>query len=135
MKIKNSIIFLSLISAPGLALAQDDPASTDQQAAIREAAVAINSVCPVISSPVMPDGATASQDTMLSSQAALKTYIDDGNEYLGCLEEVEGGWGEDYTETQKAVVNFLYNSMVESLQSSADAFNTQLQIFRARSDD
>ncbi len=119
----------------GIAAAQDDAPTPGQEAEIRGIADGINGTCAMPMRPVIPDGSTASQQEMMTAQTALKSYIDAGNAYLGCLQEVETGWGAEATINQVAVLNYLYNGIVEDLQDRAEAFNTALNVFRSRAED
>jgi hypothetical protein len=115
-----------------LATAQDDEQTAEQEAEIRSIADGIQKTCMAPTGPVIPDGATATQAEMVAAQGALKTFLEAGNDYLGCLEEVETGWGTEATVNQVAVMNFLYNGMVENLQGRAEAFNAALSEFRSK---
>jgi len=135
MKIRGFALFVPALLCAVSALAQDADLSPEQQAAIQKIAMEINETCSVPAGPEIPDGSTATRDDMVSSQKALKMYIDDGNTYLGCLDGVEKGWGEAITANQKAVVDALYNRAVTALQASAKAFNDQLHIYQGNNTD
>jgi hypothetical protein len=115
-----------------LAIGQEGEPTAEQEANIRDIAAGIQSSCVAPTSPVIPDGGTVTQVEMVTAQGALKTFLEAGNDYLGCLEEVESGWGNAATVNQVAVLNFLHNGMVEDLQGRAEAFNTALKVFRTK---
>ena len=126
--------FLACLCA-GIVAAQDEAPTPEQEAEIRGIADAINATCAMPMGPVIPDGSTASQQEMVTAQNGLKAYIDAGNAYLGCLQEVETGWGAQASINQVAVINYLYNGMVEDLQARAEAFNTSLNAFRNQAEE
>ncbi len=134
MKSKTFVSFFALIPCicASITVAQDEDLAQEQEAEIRGIADGVHETCMMPMGPVMPNGATATQAEMVTAQGALKTYLEVGNEYLGCLEEVEAGWGEEATINEIAVINYLYNSMVEDLQARAEAFNTALAAFRSK---
>lgn len=132
MKLAGFTVSVSFLFCVSQALAQDGSPTPEQEAAIRAIAEEVNAACATPTGPEIPDGNTATEDAMVSTQQALKAYIENGNTYLGCLEEVETGWGEEISDNQAAVVNFLYNRMVSDLQTRAQAFNTALGVYREK---
>lgn len=125
----------TILGLPGHLVAQDAVPTSEQEAEIRRIAEEVGGICPMPTGPVIPDGSRATQDDMVSAQQALKTYIENGNTYLGCLEDTETQWGDAKTVNQAAVINYLYNAIVEDLQNRADAFNEALAAFRDRTAD
>jgi len=95
--------------------------------------------CDYPSRPKIVDGATATRDEMVESQAAVKTYISLSNAYLECLEKEEQAALEAATDLdaearkeREDAFNRRYNAAVDEQEIIANAFNEQVQVFRAR---
>jgi hypothetical protein len=75
----------------------------------------------------IPDGATASEQEMLSAMNTLKQYNGDVNVYVKCLEfeEKQNRLSSSDRERQN-------NAAVSQLQSIADKFNQQVKIFKSK---
>lgn len=89
----------------------------------------------------IPDGATATEDEMLSGMKAVKEYNAAVSAYLSCLDmemqsRIETA-GVDAPPDQVAQIRAIqakrHNAAVEELQSHADRFNEQVKIYKARS--
>lgn len=88
----------------------------------------------------LPDGATASQDQMVSGMKAIKDYNSQVTDYLSCLEtemntRLEAAGSDapaDQIEQIKAIHNKRHNAAVEELESTAAQFNEQVKVFKAR---
>ncbi|GEM_PF-808912 len=135
MSIQHFILLAFTLFNADVLFAQDSELTPEQEEAIQTVALEINGECPVIAQPAIPDGSSASKDEMVVGQGALKAYIKEGNEYLGCLVSLEEDWGDGISGSQAAVINALYNRMVSNLEASANAFNDQLKIYQDRSGD
>ena len=79
----------------------------------------------------IPDGATASEDELLASQAEIEAYVTAMDSYISCSNaEIDAASGN-------ASADFLYwmSARVESAREEADAvarkFNDQVVAFRA----
>ena len=70
--------------------------------------------------PAVPDGATASAETMLSAQTATRQYVENIEGYLECWEPM--------------LTSVSHNGLVNRAMSAADAYNRELQRFRQRAD-
>ena len=112
---------------------EDNTLSPAQEEVIRQIVRDIGQACTLPTTPAIPDGNAATQEEMLSAQSTLKAYIESGNNYLGCLDALEKSWGEDASDTQKAVIVSVYNQTVERLQNQAKSFNESLKVFQAKS--
>lgn len=86
----------------------------------------------------IPDGATASQDEMVSAMTAFKQYNADVTAYLGCLEtetadKVREAGGATATVMQvKSMQAKKHNAAFGELQKLAEKFNDQVRTFKAR---
>ncbi len=75
----------------------------------------------------VPDGATASEQEMLTAMNTLKEYNADVNTYLKCL-EFEAKQNR-ISESDREAKN---NSAVSQLQSIAEQFNKQVRVFKSK---
>jgi len=82
--------------------------------------------------PQIPNGRTATEEEMLAAQRQLKSFLAEGDDYLGCLDEVEQGWGDGVTDEQRAVVLIFHNRMVDEMQATADLFNQAVRAFKGK---
>jgi hypothetical protein len=75
----------------------------------------------------IPDGATASQQEMVTAMNTLKEYNGDVNVYVKCLDfEAKQNRISESDREQKN------NSAVTQLQDIADKFNKQVRVFKAK---
>ena len=83
-------------------------------------------------SPVpMPDGATASREQMLASQAQVRAYQAAMNELLACIASELESEGEKAPDEFKSLMVSRHNAAVAEMEGVAAAFNDQLRAFRA----
>ena len=83
-------------------------------------------------SPVpMPDGATASREQMLASQAQVRAYQAAMNELLACIASELESEGEQAPDEFKSLMVSRHNAAVAEMEGVAAAFNDQLRAFRA----
>lgn len=82
--------------------------------------------------PQIPNGRTATEDEMLSAQRSLKSFLTQAEEYIGCLDGLEQGWGETITDEQKSVVVIFHNRAVDEMNSTADLFNQAVRAFKGK---
>src|SRR5262245_3635672 len=101
----------------------------------------VHAECPYPKSPAsLPDGATASEQEMLTGMKAIKEYNAQVTAYLSCLEqeanERVNAAGTEATADRiahiKAIHTKRHNAAVEELESSAARFNEQVKVFKAR---
>lgn len=85
------------------------------------------------------DGATATKEEMIASQAAVKKYVADMEAYLACIvdeeksavalmEELEPEVEQQRTE----MLDKKYNAAVEQMERMAADFNAEVQAYKAR---
>jgi peptidyl-prolyl cis-trans isomerase B (cyclophilin B) len=102
--------------------------SVETGAAPQIATIASHCAAPQV--PQIPDGSTASLDEMVSAQAAVRSFMDDSNNYLACLNGVIEG--PDITAEQKALLLQEHNTSVGLMEVIAQRFNEQVRIIKAR---
>lgn len=105
------------------------------------AAGAASAACSYPKSPSgLPDGATATEDEMVSGMKAIKEYNTQVSEYLECLEtemntRIEAAGADapaDQVEQIKAIHTKRHNAAVEELEATAARFNEQVKVYKAR---
>jgi hypothetical protein len=105
-------------------------------------AAAASAECTYPRSPAgLPDGATATEEEMISGMKAIKEYNNQVTEYLGCLEaemnariEAAGqNASAEQVEQIKAIHTKRHNAAVEELEATAARFNEQVKVFKNRS--
>lgn len=92
----------------------------------------VSAKCTLPGKPAIPNGRTATEEEMLSAQKALKSYLADGDAYIGCLDAVEQSWGQEPTDEQRSVVMIFHNRMVDEMQATADLFNQAVRAFKGK---
>nr|WP_298727932.1 hypothetical protein [uncultured Steroidobacter sp.] len=88
----------------------------------------------------LPDGATATQDQMVTGMKTIKEYNSQVTNYLSCLESemntrIEAAGPEapaEQVEQIKAIHTKRHNAAVEELEATAARFNEQVKVFKAR---
>jgi hypothetical protein len=85
------------------------------------------------------NGATASKDDMIASQAAVKKYVADMEAYLACIVDSEKAARalmqdlEPEQEMQREeMLDKKYNAAVEQMEKTAADFNAEVQAYKAR---
>lgn len=76
----------------------------------------------------IPDGATASQQEMVTAMNTLKEYNGDVETYTKCLE-----FEAKQNHLTKADEERMHNTAVDTLQKVAAKFNEQVRTFKAKS--
>jgi cyclophilin family peptidyl-prolyl cis-trans isomerase len=88
--------------------------------------------CELPAEPPLPNGDTASRTAMADSRAALQAFIDAGDVYLDCLDEVLKG--DAITDEQRALGVEKYNQTIARTEQLGKDFNEQVRIFRDRAE-
>lgn len=85
------------------------------------------------------NGATASKDEMIASQAAVKKYVADMEVYLDCMvdeEKATRALMEDLEpeeeQQREEMLTKKYNAAVEQMEKAAADFNAEVQVYKAR---
>lgn len=105
------------------------------------AATAANAECTYPKAPAsLPDGATATEEEMVSGMKSIKEYNSQVTAYLGCLESemnarieaVGADAPPEQVEQIKAIHTKRHNAAVEELEANAERFNEQVKVYKAR---
>ncbi|MEH6589377.1 MAG: hypothetical protein V7746_03915 [Halioglobus sp.] len=115
--------------------------STLSLAALLLTSTATMADCAKPEAPVLPEGATATMEDMISGQTAVKSFQGANIEYMNCLEasftaaEAEAMEGSDEekaaaTEIYEKAVDE-YNSAVSKEEEVAGQFNSAIRDFKA----
>jgi len=80
----------------------------------------------------IPNGRQATEQQMIDAQGRVKSYVNAGDTFLACLDDVQDGWGEAATDEQRSVIAIFHNKMVDEMQAVADLFNSSLSAYKAR---
>lgn len=89
--------------------------------------------------PTVPDGASASQEEMVQGQQDVKSFVEETNAFLDCLEAEEKEATaaaeeaeEPLTAEQRNTYVDRYNAAVDVMQKVAESFNAELRVFLDR---
>jgi hypothetical protein len=105
------------------------------------AMTAANAECTYPKAPTgLPDGATATQEDMVTGMKTIKDYNNQVTAYLSCLEtemntRIEAAGPDappEQVEQIKAIHTKRHNAAVEELESNAARFNEQVKVYKAR---
>jgi len=87
----------------------------------------------------MVNGATASKEEMIATQAAVKKYVADMELYLTCIVDEEKSARALITDIKaeeeqqrEEMLNKKYNAAVEQMEKVAADFNSEVQAYKAR---
>lgn len=94
--------------------------------AILGASTALACTYPGEANFAVPNGATASKDEMIATQGKVKSYVQQVEEYLKCLDDKQASAGDELTEEQQAIYSLRYNAAVDAMELVADQFNAAL---------
>ena len=81
----------------------------------------------------VPDGATVTEEEMLTGQERVKQYIANLDAYRNCIEAEEAAIGEEQTDEQRATYNQMYDASVDAEESIAAQFNAEVQAYKKNS--
>jgi len=90
------------------------------------------SSCVFPEEPVVPNGATASEEEMGEASQAVRAYVTDVQDALECLTTVEQNLGDDITDEQRTNMVSAYNQGVDRMNAAANSFNEEVRAFKAR---
>ena len=93
-----------------------------------------SSACDIPTMIDIPDGATATKETLLTAQTDVKSYLAAMEEYLACLNDEIDTAGDGAAEEFKALMVTRYNNGVTELPSieAASAFLGPLPCIEGR---
>ncbi|MEP4486285.1 hypothetical protein [Marinobacter alexandrii] len=116
--IKSTLLALSLVAAPAMALDCDMPEA-----------------------PTMPDGASSTMEDMLEGQKAVKAFQAANIDYMACVEKamnaaetaVEEASDGDKAAAKEAYTELVdtYNAAVSVEEDVAGQFNTEIREYKA----
>jgi hypothetical protein len=78
----------------------------------------------------VPDGATASNEEMISGQKAVKSYMAEMEAYLECLDKETAELTEKETPEQKAIHTQRHNAAVDAMEATAAKFNEEVREYK-----
>lgn len=81
--------------------------------------------CSLKDPPPLPDGASASEPEMMAAQQAIKSYLQETQEFLACLE------GQSRGRLSNEGIR-RYNEAIERMEKLAASFNRELRTFKSR---
>jgi peptidyl-prolyl cis-trans isomerase A (cyclophilin A) len=112
-----------------MSLARQLEAAADQEGPsadeLRLAEIA--AACRFPTEPTIPNAATATMEAMVETQGLVKTYIDQSNAVLECLEKISKD--RDLTVEDRQLALSAYNNEVANQEALAARWNTQREQF------
>jgi hypothetical protein len=97
-----------------------------------QAAGADLSKCAFPEVPTVPDGTSATEEEMGAAAAEVRAYVDATQAGLNCLGDLEASLGEEITDEQRQSIVASYNTHVDQLNATANAYNEAVRAFKAR---
>ena len=96
--------------------------------------------CPRATPPTVPDGATASAQTMAAARWSFQAYDSATNSYLQCVDTTVDGIARQYADVAlqdevHALQEFglsAHNTAIDQERAIADQFNAQIRIYKAK---
>ena len=82
--------------------------------------------------PKPPDGRTATEAEMKAAHTAFKTYVDQGQLFVTCVEDLQKRNALGMTVRDYLMLLRAQDGMVGNMQLLAERFNEQLRVFKAR---
>jgi hypothetical protein len=86
--------------------------------------------CSTPTAPELADGNSATLQTMLAAQTAVREFVVASETYLDCLAKIIDDAARAAEHRNAAVAE--HNRVVASMETVANGFNEQLRIFKAR---
>jgi len=78
----------------------------------------------------VPDGVKATIDQMVAAQASVKSYMENMDTYLNCVNQELDAAGDDAPDEFKAIMVGRHNAAVAEMEAIAASFNDQIAAFR-----
>ncbi|MEN1728679.1 MAG: hypothetical protein AAGJ52_09585 [Pseudomonadota bacterium] len=91
-----------------------------------------SAACDRPTAPTLPDGNTASLETMERGQQAVVAYNAAAEAYLACISNEFAPRAETATDAQRVDFIQRQNNVTDEVQAVSDAFNNEVRKFRAR---
>lgn len=85
----------------------------------------------------LPNGSTATKESMLAGQKSVKRYMAEMEEYLACIDQAEKDAvialmdpTDDELASREAAITKKYNAAVEEMELTAARFNEQVRAYK-----
>ncbi len=82
--------------------------------------------------PKVPDGSKATEAEMQAARVAFQTYVDQGQNFVDCIETVQQTRGGTLSVADYLSLTKIQDDMIGNMQLLAARFNEQLRLFRAK---
>ncbi|HYC05163.1 MAG TPA: hypothetical protein VED40_17860 [Azospirillaceae bacterium] len=82
--------------------------------------------------PVPPDGRKATEAEMQSARVAFQAYVDQGQNFVDCIETVQQSNGGTLSVADYLRLVKIQDDMIGNMQLLAARFNEQLRLFRTK---
>ncbi len=85
----------------------------------------------------VPNGTQASKEQMMAGQKAIKSYMDEMNTYLDCIDDENAaakseGEAAEITAQREALLLKRHNAAIAEMEAVAANFNTQVRAYKAK---
>lgn len=121
MKLTHILLSIALCISFPMSISAEESASGE-----------VSGKCKYPRQPEIPNGRTATEEELVAAQQAMKAYLAEGDEYIGCITKVEQSWGEEASEEQKAIIVLFNNKVVDDMQAVADLFNAAVRAYKGK---
>jgi hypothetical protein len=88
----------------------------------------------------LPNGSTATKESMLAGQRSVKRYMAEMEEYLACIDQDEKDAvialmdpTDDELASREAAITKKYNAAVEDMELTAARFNEEVRAYKDQS--
>jgi hypothetical protein len=79
----------------------------------------------------VPDGENSTIEQMVAAQESVRTYMEDMDTYLMCVNGELDAAGDDAPEEFKAIMVSRHNAAVAEMEAVAASFNDEIAAFRS----
>lgn len=88
--------------------------------------------CKFAEAPALANGSDATEDEMKAAGTGVRSYVNDMQDSLACIDKVQTKLGDDASPEQKAMLTAMYNNGVDQLNAVAGQYNDQVKAFKAK---
>ena len=85
--------------------------------------------------PEIPEGKTATNEQMMTSQKDVQEYVAKMEVYVACLDQTVDALGDTITDAQRNFHAQKHNAAVDEMQALADQYNAEVRAFKQAQDD
>jgi hypothetical protein len=78
----------------------------------------------------VPEGAKVTIDEMVAAQASVKTYMQNMDTYLNCVNQELEAAGDDAPDEFKSIMVSRHNAAVAEMEAIAASFNDEIAAFK-----